>query len=102
MKMKEKINITYKKVKGSDHGTFTYDINMSTDHLERVILDLRAELQERRKPHKARRPKTVNPNPDYRPPMGPRNTNPPKVISAVCLAVVGSEEAVEGPFYMNR
>ena len=97
--MKEQIKITYRKGKGQSNGTLVYEVNMSDDHLEQVVSDLKAMLEER-KPQRKARPRVVqpNPNPNYRPPMGSK----PKLMSAICLAIVGTEDAVAEPYFIER
>ena len=97
--MKEQIKITYRKGKGQSNGTLVYEVNMSDDHLEQVVSDLKAMLEER-KPQRKARPRVVqpNPNPNYRPPMGSK----PKLMSAICLAIVGTEDAAAEPYFIER
>lgn len=96
--MKEQIKITYRKGKGQSNGALVYEVSMSDKHLEQVITDLQAMLEER-KPQRNVRTKTVhqNPNPNYRPPIGK-----PKLMSAICLAIVGTEDAVAEPYFIER
>jgi len=97
--MKEQIKITYRKGKGDSNGTLVYEVSMSDDHLEQVVSDLRAMLEER-KPQSKVRPKASrpNPNPDYRSPIGSK----PKLMSAICLAIVGTEDAAAEPYFIER
>ena len=97
--MKEQIKITYRKGKGQSNGALVYEVNMSDDHLEQVVSDLKAMLEER-KPQRKARPRVVqppNPNPNYRPPIGK-----PKLMSAICLAIVGTEDAAAEPYFIER
>lgn len=96
--MKEQIKITYRKGKGQSNGALVYEVSMSDKHLEQVITDLQAMLEER-KPQSKVRPKAShpNPNPDYRPPIGK-----PKLMSAICLAIVGTEDAAAEPYFIER
>ena len=97
--MKEQIKITYRKGKGQSNGALVYEVSMSDKHLEQVITDLQAMLEER-KPQRKARPRVVqpNPNPNYRPPMGSK----PKLMSAICLAIVGTEDAAAEPYFIER
>ena len=83
---------------GNNNGTLVYEVDMSDDHLEQVVSDLRAMLEER-KPQRNVRPKAArpNPNPDYRPPICK-----PKLMSAICLAIVGTEDAAAEPYFIER
>ncbi len=96
--MKEQIKITYRKAKAQSNGALVYEVNMSDEHLEQVISDLRAMLEER-KPQRKSRPKVIhqNPNPNYKPPIGR-----PKLMNAICLAIVGTEDAITGPCFIER